>query len=118
MDSEEHVMLMQQGRGKSPGYAIAYYDTLERRFFPLPSLVCYQTPYDTRSQLTMGRVISPHPDNVEIGYFCYSKKKKDRETIDSVILKSNISKTNIELLNLLFRPMIPQSWLYSSSYSQ
>lgn len=65
----------------------------------------------------MGRVISPHPDNVEIGYFCYSKKS-DRERIDSVILKSNISKTNIKLLNLLFRPMIPQSWLYSSSYSQ
>lgn len=39
----------------------------------------------------MGRVINPRPDNVEIGYFCYSKKS-DRETIDSVILKSNISK--------------------------
>lgn len=41
----------------------------------------------------MGRVISPHPDNVEIGYFCYSKKKKEKKKrIDSVILKSNISK--------------------------
>jgi len=29
----------------------------------------FPTPYDTRSQLTIGRVISPHPDNVEIGYF-------------------------------------------------
>lgn len=46
---------------------------------------------------TTGRVISPHPgkkeqtkrtnNNLEIGYFCYSKKTKkrsDRETIDSV----------------------------------
>lgn len=34
MDSEEHVMLMQQGRGgEKPGYAIARYDTLERRVF-------------------------------------------------------------------------------------
>lgn len=92
MDSEEHVMPMQQGEaGKSLGYAIACYDTLERRFLPLPGPVCYQTPYDTRSQLTMGRVISPHPENVEIGYFCYSKKS-DRETIDSVIPKTKRSK--------------------------
>lgn len=37
MDSEEHVMLMQgggeEGRG-ALGYAIARYDTLERRLFP------------------------------------------------------------------------------------
>lgn len=76
MDSEEHVMLMQQGEaGGSLGYAIACYDTLERRFLPLPGPVCDQTPYDTTSQLTMGRVISPHPDNVEIGYFLLFQKK-------------------------------------------
>lgn len=65
----------------------------------------------------MGWVISPHPDNVEIGYFCYPQKN-DRKTTDSVILKPNSLKTNNKLRNLLFRPMIPQSWLYSSSYSQ
>lgn len=40
----------------------------------------------------MGRVISPHPDNVERLATFVIPKKKDRETIDSVILKSNISK--------------------------
>lgn len=73
MDSGERVMLMQQGRVL--GYAIARYDTLERRFVPFyePGLL---SKHRMIQELTMGRVISPHPDNVEIGYFCYSKKKK------------------------------------------
>lgn len=46
MDSGERVMLMQQGRG---GYAIARYDTLERRFFPFRAWSAIKTPYDTRT---------------------------------------------------------------------
>lgn len=75
MDSEECVMPMQQGEEAWVCYSTKMTNWREG-FFPLLSLVCYQTPYDTRSQLTMGRVISPHPDNVEIGYFCYSNKIK------------------------------------------
>lgn len=86
MDSEKHVMLMQQG--ESGVMLIAHYDTLEQRFFSFQAWSAIEH-YDTRSQPTMGRVISPHPDHVKIGYFCYSKKC-DRETFDSVIVKLNI----------------------------
>ena len=79
MDSEAHVMLMQQGEGKKPAYAIARYDTLERRIFPFRAWSAIKHLMIQEVKLTMGRVISPHPDNVEIGYFCYSKKKKEKK---------------------------------------
>lgn len=89
---------MQHGEGRKPGYAIARYDTLERRNFPFRASSALKHLMIQEVNWRRDKLIALIQITLRLATFVIpkrekeKKKKKDRETIDSVILKSNIFK--------------------------
>lgn len=87
MDSEGHVMLMQQGEGGVT--LLAHYDTLEQRFLSFQAWSAIKHPMIQEVNRRWEEFLALAQLTLRLATFVIPKKG-DRETFDSVIVKLNI----------------------------